>query len=115
MWTQILIAILSAMGGGGLGSFLTARKKGKLMDSEVKTNEAKAEETAVNTLKTALKTLNEEVINPIKSENKQIHKELKDLTNEVQKFRKAIERIPACPHASHCPVTAELQNSEANS
>lgn len=97
----IVIALISAIGGGGLASLLLIYKKG--------------DSIAVTTLKQALEALNDEVIKPLRTENESINKELKKLNNELVKLRKSLEKIPACPHADTCPVAGELRLASTES
>ena len=36
------------------------------------------------------------------------------IRRDVDKFRKAIEKIPGCPHANECPVSRQLWDDEGN-
>lgn len=68
----------------------------------------------VETQKTELENVREgndilmkQIVNPLKLE-------LKSVRNELRRFRRAIEKIPACPHATDCPVSLELLAAEAD-
>lgn len=39
-----------------------------------------------------------------------LERETKGLRRDVQRLRKAVEKIPLCPHAADCPVSRELQD-----
>ena len=43
----------------------------------------------------------EQIVKPLKTE-------IKNLRHDVNKFRRAVEKIPACPHSTECPVSREL-------
>ena len=49
--------------------------------------------------------VNEYFVEPLK-------KEITALRREMLRLRKAIERIPECPHAAECPVKESLKESE---
>ena len=44
---------------------------------------------------------------------KPLETEIKSLRRDVNKFRKAIEKIPSCPMADNCPVSRQLLADEA--
>lgn len=102
----IVVALLT---GGGFAAILNYGNNKQLARKQADQAGAQAENIAVKTLKEALETMNDDVIRPLKEENKVIKSELKRLTNELIKFRKAIERIPSCAYAHQCPATHELQ------
>ena len=47
----------------------------------------------------------EGIVTPLK-------KEINSLRRDVDKFRKAVEKIPSCAHADNCPVSRQLQKLE---
>lgn len=119
---DIIVALIAALGGSGMTALITINqakrmtdKRMELLSEQTKQTAAKTEETAVHSLKTALNTLNEDLIKPISDENRIIKTELKRLTDELAKFRKAIEKIAACAYSDSCPVTRELQNNKQRS
>jgi len=105
---------IAFVGGGGLVAIINWIRTRKLTTATEKQTAAKTDNIAVTTLKEALSSLNEDVIKPIHEENRVIKTELKKLTNELIKFRKAIEKIPSCTHAAVCPVSRELQNDKVD-
>ncbi len=117
---DVIVAMIAAIGSSGVTALLTfsqakrmTNKKIDLLSEQTKQTAAKTNDTAVGSLRTALNTLNEDLIKPISDENRIIKTELKKLNNELAKFRKAIEKIAACAYADTCPVTRELQDSKS--
>lgn len=41
-----------------------------------------------------------------------LKKELNGVRRELAKFRKAVEKVNACPYSADCPVVHELHNDE---
>lgn len=90
---SIILSTFAAPVGAVVGSLL-ARAKYR---AEVKNSE-------LDNVRKANDMLMESVVEPL-------GKELKGLRRDVQRLRKAVEKIPLCPHAADCPVSRELQNS----
>ena len=109
---DILLAAISAIGGGGLTTAIPLIVRRKLIRRQEIQTDVQTDGIAVTTLKEAIVTLNESVYKPIQEENNKLKEEIKKFTNEVTKFRRAIEKIPSCKHADSCPVTRELQGGE---
>lgn len=76
---------------------LRAEMEGKL--SEVKDSE-------LENVRKASEILMDNIVDPLKGE-------IQSLRRDVNKFRKAIEKIPQCPMADSCPVSRELLATEA--
>lgn len=110
MINSIILILTAFISGGGLVAVLNNLFNRKLTKSIELENEAKADGIAVTTLKEAINTLNESVYRPIREENEKLKVELKKISYEITKFRKAIERISSCTYADQCPITLELQS-----
>lgn len=108
--TTFVTITVALLAGGGFTALLNYAGNRKLLQKQAQQTEAQTDNIAVTTLKEALTTINEDVIKPLNEENKVIKTELKKLTNELIKFRKAIEKIPSCAYAHQCPATRVLQN-----
>ncbi|MTK53300.1 hypothetical protein [Paludibacter sp.] len=112
-FTAFGIAFVS---GGGLVAVINWWQKRKLTTKQERQADAKTDEIAVNTLAKALETVNKQIVEPLKQElereQEQKAKILNKLNNELTKLRRAIEKIPACDHASACPVSRQLQNDK---
>ena len=90
---SIVLSTLAAPIGAVVGSLL-ARAKYR---AEVKNSE-------LDNVRKANDMLMEGVVEPLS-------KQIKKIDRELQRLRKAVEKIPLCPHAADCPVSRELQNS----
>ncbi len=107
MWLA-LIAIIANPVSGWIGSLLERRKSKAEVDklrAEVKRMVSEARGNELNNVREGNEILMEQIVNPLK-------KEVQSLRSDVNKFRRAIEKIPACPHADICPVTVELRADE---
>lgn len=111
---DFIVAIISALGGSGFATLIPLILKRKLIQRQEKQTDVQTEGIVVTTLKEAIVTLNEEVYKPIQYENKELKKELIKFTNELAKFRKAIEKIATCKYSDNCPVNRELQGKTAS-
>jgi len=107
---SILIASLISGIGVKIFDYYQHRALEKNKAQEVTVN---TDKIAIDILAKAMETLNEQVVEPLREENKQSANNQKNILNELKKLRKAIERIPGCAHAATCPVSMELQNSNA--
>ena len=111
--TTILLAIIgssaiSAPLGAWLGSILTRDKyKTEIaaLRAEVAAKMSAVENSELDNVRKANDLLVETVVAPLQ-------KEITSLRRNVDKFRKAIEKIPGCPHANECPVSRQLWSDE---
>ena len=111
--TTILLAIIgssviSAPLGAWLGSVLTRDKyKAEIaaLRAEVAAKMSAVENSELDNVRKANDLLVETVVAPLQ-------KEITSLRRNVEKFRKAIEKIPGCPHANECPVSRQLWSDE---
>ena len=107
IWLAI-IAIAAAPAGSALTAVLMRRKyvveiDGLRADIDKKLAEARSNE--LDNVRQGNDILMSQIVTPLKSE-------IKSLRTDVNKFRKAIEKIPACPMSSECPVSRELLADE---
>lgn len=111
--TTILLAIIgssviAAPLGAWLGSILTRDKYKAEIDqlrAEVASKMSAVENSELDNVRKANQMLVETVVEPLQ-------KEITSLRRNVDKFRKAIEKIPGCPHANECPVSRQLWSDE---
>lgn len=78
---------------------------GKLR-AEMKQTLTEVESDELENVRKASDILMEHIVTPLRSE-------IKSLRKDVDKFRKAVEKIPTCPMADSCPVSRELLVAEA--
>lgn len=111
--TTILLAIIvssaiSGSLGAWLGSVLTRDKYKAEIDAlraDVASKLSAVENSELDNVRKANQMLVETVVEPLQ-------KEITSLRRNVDKFRKAIEKIPGCPHANECPVSRQLWSDE---
>lgn len=89
------------LGGGCCGSLLALRAARRKAKAEARQAEENAEGTELDNEQKAAGIVMEYIVKPLKAE-------MTSLRREVTKFRKAVEKIPACPYANECPVSLEL-------
>ena len=103
-----IFAMVSAPVGAWLGAKLQSQKNKTEIDSlraEVQKKFAGVKDSELENVRKANDILVEGVVQPLK-------KEINSLRRDVDKFRKAIEKIPSCAHADNCPVSRQLQTLE---
>ncbi len=113
--TTIILAVigstvLSTPLGVWLGSVLTRDKYQEEINklrAEVAAKLSAVNSNELDNVRKANELLVDTVVTPLK-------KEMESLRRYVDKFRKAIEKIPSCPHANECPVSRQLSNFEAD-
>lgn len=105
-----LIAIVAAPLSAWVGALLMQQK----YRIEIGSLKADLEKKRIETRSVELENvrqgndiLMEQIVEPLESE-------IKFLRSDVNKFRKAIEKIPACPYSNTCPVSRELLVHEKN-
>lgn len=99
---------ISAPLGVWLGSVLTRdryRTEIEQLRADVQDKLANVKSTELDNVRKANDLLVESIVTPLKTE-------IKSLRRDVEKFRKAIERIPSCPESDTCPVSLQLQKYE---
>ncbi len=113
--TTIILAVigstvLSTPLGVWLGSVLTRDKYQEEINklrAEVAAKLSAVNSNELDNVRKANELLVDTVVTPLK-------KEMESLRRYVDKFRKAIEKIPSCPHANECPVSRQLSSFEAD-
>ena len=111
--TTILLEIIGSSAisgslGAWLGSVLTRDKYKAEIDAlraDVASKLSAVENSELDNVRKANQMLVETVVEPLQ-------KEITSLRRNVDKFRKAIEKIPGCPHANECPVSRQLWSDE---
>ena len=111
--TTILLAIIGSSAisgslGAWLGSVLTRDKYKAEIDAlraDVASKLSAVENSELDNVRKANQMLVETVVEPLQ-------KDITSLRRNVDKFRKAIEKIPGCPHANECPVSRQLWSDE---
>ena len=111
--TTILLAIIGSSAisgslGAWLGSVLTRDKYKAEIDAlraDVASKLSAVENSELDNVRKANQMLVETVVEPLQME-------ITSLRRNVDKFRKAIEKIPGCPHANECPVSRQLWSDE---
>lgn len=106
--TIILTVIGSSAISAWLGSVLTRDKYKAEIDAlraDVAAKMSAVENSELENVRKANQMLVETVVEPLQ-------KEITSLRCNVDKFRKAIEKIPGCPHADGCPVSRQLWSDE---
>ncbi len=105
-----IVAAIAAPVGAWVSSILLKGKYKAELDSlrvDIQSKVADANNSELDNVRKANDILVDSIVTPLK-------KEIQTLRKDVDKFRKAVEKIPACPAADHCPVSTELQRSERN-
>lgn len=111
MSTEIVLAVIAIV-AVPLTSWLTSKLDKRKYDAEISKLKAEIEnmKAEVNSkeldnVRQGADILMEQIVAPLKQE-------LKILRTDVNKFRRAVEKIPACDHSDNCPVSRELYNAE---
>jgi hypothetical protein len=101
-------ATISAPIGAWVGAKLQSQKYKTEIDglrAEVQKKLAGVKDSELENVRKANDILVEGIVTPLK-------KEINSLRRDVDKFRKAVEKIPSCAHADNCPVSRQLQKLE---
>lgn len=111
--TTIIVSSIVAAVSAPLGAWVNSRvlrQKYQLeldnLRAEMKQKFTNVENSELENVRKASDILMENIVKPLE-------KEIKSLRRDVDKFRKAIEKIPSCPMADNCPVSRELLAAEA--
>ena len=108
IWTILLAIFGSVPVTSWLTSIFNRRKYNtelSKLKAEIETVKAEVKSKELENVRAGNEILMEQIVTPLKQE-------MKTLRSDVNKFRKAIEKIPACPHSDNCPVRNELYNIE---
>lgn len=95
-WTSIVLGVITLAGGCG---WVIDRKKHK---EEIESLKADIRQKDMNLSKDYVTEWRTYIAEPLQQE-------VKELRNEVNELRYALQKIGDCPHSSSCPVYDELQ------
>ena len=99
-----LVAAVSAPIGAWVNSKILRQKYdieiGQLK-AEMQKKLSDVKDSELENVRKASDILMENIVKPLETE-------IKSLRRDVNKFRKAIEKIPSCPMADNCPVSRQL-------
>lgn len=111
--TTIIVSALVAAVAAPLGAWVNSKILRQKYDieignlrAEMETKLSAVKKSELDNVREASEILMDNIVKPLKTE-------IQSLRKDVDKFRKAIEKIPSCPMADSCPVSRELLNAEA--
>ncbi len=117
MSEQVTIIIVSAVVaaiatpfGAWINSKMLHQKYSVELDklrSEVEKTLSSVKGSELDNVRKASDILMDNIVKPLKAE-------ISSLRKDVDKFRKAVEKITSCPMADTCPVTRELFSSDVS-
>ena len=100
-WTTIILAIIPVV--GGFGWLFDHKRNQATIEGLQKDNEQKDMQLA----KTYVDEFRENVAKPLQTEVKGLRRNIKQLTN-------AVEKVNDCEYRNQCPVRVELQKQSAD-
>ena len=111
--TTIIVSAIVAAVSAPLGAWVNSKVLRQKYDIEIGKLRAEMEEklsavkkSELDNVREASQILMENIVKPLKTE-------IQSLRRDVNKFSKAVEKIPSCPMADKCPVSRELLVAEA--
>lgn len=111
--TTIVVSAIVAAISAPLGAWINSKILRQKYDIEIGKLRAEMEEklsavkkSELDNVREASQILMENIVKPLKTE-------IQSLRRDVNKFSKAVEKIPSCPMADKCPVSRELLIAEA--
>jgi len=111
--TTIIVSAIVAAISAPLGAWVNSKMLRQKYDIEIGKLRAEMEEklsavkkSELDNVREASQILMENIVKPLKTE-------IQSLRRDVNKFSKAVEKIPSCPMADKCPVSRELLIAEA--
>ena len=111
--TTIIVSAIVAVISAPLGAWVNSKILRQKYDIEIGQLRAEMEEklsavkkSELDNVREASQILMENIVKPLKTE-------IQSLRRDVNKFSKAVEKIPSCPMADKCPVSRELLIAEA--
>ena len=113
MTTEVILALVAIVAtplSAWLGSIFTRQKYAaevKSLRADVAKKQADNQGVELDNVRQGNEILLEQIVKPLKTE-------IKNLRHDVNKFRRAVEKIPACPHSAAGPVRHELLADEAD-
>ena len=110
--TTIIVSAIVAAISAPLGAWVNSKILRQKYDIEIGKLRAEMEEklsavkkSELDNVREASQILMENIVKPLKME-------IQSLRRDVNKFSKAVEKIPSCPMADKCPVSRELLITE---
>lgn len=110
--TTIIVSAIVAVISAPLGAWVNSKILRQKYDIEIGKLRAEMEEklsavkkSELDNVREASQILMENIVKPLKTE-------IQSLRRDVNKFSKAVEKIPSCPMADKCPVSRELLITE---
>ena len=110
--TTIIVSAIVAVLSAPLGAWVNSKILRQKYDIEIGQLRAEMEEklsavkkSELDNVREASQILMENIVKPLKTE-------IQSLRRDVNKFSKAVEKIPSCPMADKCPVSRELLITE---
>ena len=111
--TTIIVSAIVAAISAPLGAWVNSKILRQKYDIEIGKLRAEMEEklsavkkSELDNVREASQILMENIVKPLKTE-------IQSLRRDVNKFSKAVEKIPSCPMADKGPVSRELLIAEA--
>ena len=111
--TTIIVSAIVAAISAPLGAWVNSKILRQKYDIEIGKLRAEMEEklsavkkSELDNVREASQILMENIVKPLKTE-------IQSLRRDVNKFSKAVEKIPSCPMADKCPGARELLIAEA--
>lgn len=111
--TTIIVSAIVAAISAPMGAWINSKVLRQKYDIEIGKLRAEMEEklstvkkSELDNVREASQILMENIVKPLKTE-------IQSLRRDVNKFSKAVEKIPSCPMADKCPVSRELLIAEA--
>lgn len=107
MTTEVILALIGIVTtpvAGWVGAVLMRQKykaEIKSLQADVEKKRADNQGVELDNVRQGNEILMEQIVKPLKLE-------IKYLRHDVNKFRKAVKKIPGCAHAAECPVSREL-------
>lgn len=113
MTTEVILALVAIVAtplSAWLGSIFTRQKymaEVRSLRADVAKKRADNRGVELDNVRQGNEILLEQIVKPLKTE-------IKNLRHDVNRFRRAVEKIPGCPHSADCPVSRELLADEAD-
>jgi hypothetical protein len=107
IWLAI-ISIVATPSGAAITAALMRRKyrvEIEALRADVDKRLSEVTSNELSNVREGNDILMKQIVEPLKAE-------IKQLRSDVNKFRRAIEKIPACPVGADCPVSRELLDAE---
>ena len=102
----LIISSVSATISAPIGAWVGAKLQSQKYKTEIDGLRAEVQKKLAGVKDSELENVRKEgIVTPLK-------KEINSLRRDVDKFRKAVEKIPSCAHADNCPVSRQLQKLE---